>query len=230
MCVIVYKPKKTMLPSEKILKNCFNNNHDGAGYTFTIKNKVVIRKGYQDFKTFYNDLLKDYNKHNLQYHNLILHFRIGTSGGLTKEKTQPFKITNNVKELNKLYIKNKKTSIVHNGVFNKFTYNDNLSDTQNYIKDFLQPLLQSDIKNKVELIKDTLSYSKLAMLDHNDNVSLYGEYYKDNGIYYSNNSYNNYTTSATAKKYDFTNHYKKEIDTKVWSYSYNNLNRWYDYE
>ena len=219
MCVIVYKPKGINIPDKDILHNCYINNNDGVGYTFTDRKNVVVKKGYKDFELFYKDLLKDYKKHNLKEHNLIMHFRIGTSGGLTKEKTQPFKITNNVKELNKLYIKNKKTSIVHNGVFSNYTYNSNLSDTQNYIKDFLQPLLVSGIRNKTELIKDTLSYSKIAMLNNKDNVSLYGEYILDNGIYYSNNSYNNYYTKDNIKKYDFTNHYKKEKQT---TYYYTN--------
>ena len=148
MCVILYKPKGEKLPKREILYNCFNNNKDGAGYTFTSKNNVIIKKGYKDFDKLYNDLLKDYKKYSLELHNLIIHFRIGTSGGLTKEKTQPFKITNNVKELNKLYINNNKPSIVHNGIFYDFIYNDKLSDTQNFIKDFLQPLQHSKIKDK----------------------------------------------------------------------------------
>ena len=226
MCVIVYKPKNIELPSAEILKNCFKNNKDGAGYTFTNKKNVIVKKGYQDFKEFYSELLKDYKKYNLKEHNLIMHFRIGTSGGLTKEKTQPFKVTDNVKELNKLYIKNRKTSIVHNGVFSRYTYNTNNSDTQNYIKDFLYPLLKSGIRNKTELIKDTLSYSKLAMLNYKDTVSLYGEFIKDKGIYYSNYSYNNYISNEDTKKYDFTNHYKKELQSKIWSYNYGGY--WYE--
>lgn len=226
MCVIVYKPKNIELPSKQILHNCYEHNKDGVGYTFTNRKNVIVKKGYQDFKEFYNELLKDYKRYNLKQHNLIIHFRIGTSGGLTKEKTQPFKITNNIDELNKLYIKNKKTSIVHNGVFSRYTYDTKNSDTQNYIKDFLYPLLKSEIRNKPELIKDTLSYSKLAMLNYKDNVSLYGEYIKDNDIYYSNNSYNNYKINENAKKYDFTNKYKREIDTKIWSYEYG---KYWDY-
>lgn len=227
MCVIVYKPKNIDLPNKDILYNCYRNNKDGVGYTFTDRKNVIVKKGYQDFNIFYNELLKDYLKYNLKDKNLILHFRIGTSGGLTKEKTQPFKITDNIKELNKLYIKNKKTSIVHNGVFSSYTYNSKNSDTQNYIKDFLYPLLKSGIRNKTELIKDTLSYSKLAMLNYRDNVSLYGEFIQDKGIYYSNTSYNNYVSNEDTKKYDFTNHYKKLKDTKIWEYNYA---KWYDYD
>lgn len=224
MCVILYKPKKTMLPSEKILKNCYNNNHDGVGYTYTHRNKVIIRKGYTDFNTFYKDLIKDYKKYNLQYHNLLIHFRIGTSGGLAPEKTHPFKITSNVHELNKLYIKNKKTAVLHNGILSSYTYNTELSDTQNYIKDFLTPLLKSKIRNKNELIKESLDYSKLAMLDNKDNVYLYGDYIKDNGIYYSNKSYNNYITNENIKEFTFINRYRKQKQksyTTIWSYNYN---------
>lgn len=218
MCVIVYKPRYKDLPEKSILRTCYYNNNDGVGYTFTYKNEVIIKKGYQDFNKFYKHLLKDYKKYNLNKHNLIIHFRIGTSGGLTKEKTQPFKITSNVKELNKLYIKNKKTSIVHNGVLSDYTYDDTLSDTQNYIKDFLSPLLKSKIKDKNGLIKDTLFTSKIAMLNCNDRVSLYGEYINDKGIYYSNASYNNWSYKDDIKKYEFTCNDKKEINTPKYKY------------
>lgn len=213
MCVIVYKPKNIELPSKDILKTCYKNNSDGAGYTFTSRHKVIIKKGYQDFDTFYNELLKDYKKYNLANHSLILHFRIGTSGGLTKEKTQPFKITSNIKELNKLYIKNKKASLVHNGVFSEYTYNKELSDTQNYIKDFLQPLLKSKIKNKKTLVNNSLDYSKLAILNNRDNVLLLGDFIKDKGVYYSNNSYNNYFNKINTSKYNFSDKGKRLITT-----------------
>lgn len=241
MCVILYKPKKIDIPKKDILKTCYTYNRDGVGYTFTNKHNVIIKKGYKDFNIFYNELLKDYKKYNLKEHNLIIHFRIGTSGGLTKEKTQPFKITNNIKELNKLYIKNKKSSIVHNGVFSDFTYNSNNSDTQNYIKDFLHPLLKSDIKNKTAIINDSIGTSKLAILTKNDNVKLYGDFIEYKGVYYSNNSFNNYTNKLNSIKYNFKNNDKKLIikydknyfnndyTKTIWKYNYNTGQYYYDY-
>ena len=236
MCVILYKPKNVKLPKDNILFNCFMNNDDGAGYTYAVNNNVIVKKGFLNYTDFIKALKKDYKKYNLEKHNLILHFRIGTSGGITKEKTQPFKISNNIKELNKLYVNNKKSSIVHNGVFYKFEYNkNNTSDTQNYIKDFLQPLLASGIKNKKDLIKDSLGYnSKIAVLNKKDNVFLYGEYYYYNGVYYSNNSWNNYQTKPHTIKYDFNGDTKTILENynhektsgsndylKLWSYDYN---------
>lgn len=227
MCVILYKPKKTDLPKYDILENCFYNNNDGAGYTFTSGKNVIIKKGFTNFNDFYKNLLKDYKKNNLKNKNLLIHFRIGTSGGLTKEKTQPFKITSNIKELNKLYIKNKKPSILHNGIFSGFTYNPVLSDTQNYIKDFLQPLLKSKIKNKNDIIYNSIKSSKLAILDYKDNVYLYGEYIKDNGIYYSNNSYSNWNYNPNIKKYDCEGSSKKQIKCNYDLYNYYN---WRDFQ
>lgn len=244
MCVILYKPKNVLLPQKDILYKCYTYNNDGAGYTFTAEKNVIIKKGYKDFNEFYTSLLKDYKKYHLTKHNLIIHFRIGTSGGITKEKTQPFKISNNIKELNKLYIKNKKASIVHNGVFNNYTYNANNSDTQNYIKDFLHPLLHSKILNKRDVIYNSIKSSKIAILTKSDKVFLYGEYIKYNGVYYSNNSFNGYINIKDSIKYDFkgdidTNgdvkedsiiqyynddYFSKYKDYKIWEYNYN-----YDY-
>ena len=75
MCIIVYKPKKQNLPSKEILKNCYERNADGCGYTFTINNKVAIKKGYFDFDKFYKDVTSDFEKYKLFDKNLIIHFR-----------------------------------------------------------------------------------------------------------------------------------------------------------
>lgn len=226
MCVIVYKPKYVDLPSESILRTCSIMNGDGIGYTFVSGKDVVIKKGYMNFEDFYKDLLEDYKKSNLKKHNLIIHFRIGTSGGLTKEKTQPFKISNSIKELNKIYVKNKKASLVHNGILHDFTYDAKNSDTQNYIKDFLQPLLESNIKDKSKLIKASLEEtSKIAILDHKDRATLYGDFIKYNGVYYSNNSFNYYTNAENSIKYNFTAHERKEVIRYDASY----LDKFYNY-
>jgi hypothetical protein len=52
MCIIVYKPKGIELPKEDILKNCFDNNADGAGYMYAHKGKVLIHKGFMDWEDF----------------------------------------------------------------------------------------------------------------------------------------------------------------------------------
>ena len=66
MCIIVAKEKGQKLPSKDILKTCFNNNDDGAGFMYVQDGKVIIDKGYMDFKSFYKRVTRtaSSNQHN----------------------------------------------------------------------------------------------------------------------------------------------------------------------
>ena len=216
MCVIVYKPKNQKLPDKTILKNCWENNDDGAGYMFTKNNQVYFKKGFISFKKFYKSLIHDYKSNNLESKNLVLHFRIGTSGGINKEKTHPFIISDNEDRLNQLsgYCK---SAVVHNGIFSDYVYdNKELSDTQNFIKLFLYPLLKLadfNFKNETvkKLIDKQISGSKLLILDNKDNAYLYGDFIESNGIYYSNTTYN-YSYKNYYSNYSYTSNYQfKEL-------------------
>ena len=44
MCIIIEKPKYAKTPSRKVLKNCWDNNPDGAGYMYNAGGKVYIYK------------------------------------------------------------------------------------------------------------------------------------------------------------------------------------------
>ena len=65
MCIIVIKPKNKKIPDKILLNRCFKNNQDGIGYMYVNNKEVVIRKGFMSFDDFYNNLLSDYKKNNL---------------------------------------------------------------------------------------------------------------------------------------------------------------------
>lgn len=212
MCIIVYKPKQKPLPKKEILQNCFNNNDDGAGYMYAKNNQVFFKKGFLTFDSFYKELKKDYEKNKLDNNNLVMHFRIGTSGGINKEKTHPFIISNNLHDLDKLSGSGK-SCMVHNGILSDYVNNNKeLSDTQNFTKDFLYPVLKLanwNFKNDYvkKLIQQQIgNTNKIIILDKNDNIYKYGEFIEDNGIYYSNTTYNysykNYYSNYYSSYYD----------------------------
>lgn len=207
MCIIAIKPKGISLQDEDVLKNCFKNNSDGAGYSFELKHKVIIKKGFMSFKEFYNSLIKDYEQFNLENKNIVMHFRIGTSGGINKEKTHPFMLTDKPDLLNGTSIKCS-YSIAHNGILSDFDYkNSKLSDTQNFIKDFLYPflkLVKFDFKNPLVkmVINSMIGNSKLAILSKNGSLNLYGDFIKDGDYYYSNSTYKPPVYSSWKYYYD----------------------------
>ena len=223
MCIIVYKPKKQNLPSKEILKNCYERNADGCGYTFTINNKVAIKKGYFDFDKFYQDITSDFTKYKLFDKNLIIHFRISTSIAVNEYKTHPFALTSQ-----KEHIEHKNVfcgcSVVHNGVLWDYEKKNGYTDTQNFITDYLSPLLAQfkyDFNNKLlqHIIQTELKTSKICVLKYNDEVLKVGDFIKDNGIYYSNTSYKPYKSIFEPSRYK---------QTSIYNYNYNNGLRWYD--
>lgn len=50
MCIIVAKPAGIDLPSRSTLMNCFNHNHDGAGFMYADGKEVTVMKGFFTFE------------------------------------------------------------------------------------------------------------------------------------------------------------------------------------
>ena len=111
MCIAIHKPTNKVI-SRSTLENCFNSNPDGAGlaYRNNIEDKITIEKGFfsfEDFYSFYKGLDKSLE--------MLIHFRIGTSGKLNKNNCHPFLV-------------NGKDALIHNGVLNHFPYTKKRSD------------------------------------------------------------------------------------------------------
>ena len=183
MCIAIVKPKGIETPSEKLLKTCWNNNPDGAGFCYNTKNGVIIHKGYLKFEDFY----KDFKKHNYKNCDLIIHFRIATHGGVNKECTHPFVISKNIEDLKKLHVKCK-SAFVHNGIISGYgSRTDNgVSDTMDYVTKIIAniPYINKTLLDNLAKEKS----SRFAIINKN-NFVVGGAWIKDNGIYYSNDSY-----------------------------------------
>ena len=80
MCIIIAKDKGISIPDRTILKNCFDNNPDGAGIMWNESEFVHIQKGFmlwKDFNEFLNSLSK---RIDLKLASVVMHFRITTHG------------------------------------------------------------------------------------------------------------------------------------------------------
>ncbi len=188
MCIIAIKPKNKKMFDKETIKTMFENNHDGAGFMYyddEIK-KVVINKGFMDYKSLMNEL----NKNDYTDTNLILHFRIGTSGYKDKLNCHPYPIdkANSLKCVCDI-------AMAHNGVLRDYTpynYKSDVNDTQLFIEYALKPLSKGFINNPdiVHLIGEIIgSANKLAFLDNDNHITLINHFIEDNGYYYSNASY-----------------------------------------
>lgn len=227
MCIIVSKEKGKDLPSKNILKRCFEYNSDGAGFMYVKRGKVIIDKGYMSFSSFYNRLKELKKEFDLKDKALVMHFRIGTSGKGEKNLTHPFPLTNKNKYLNKTHTKSE-LGIAHNGIIRDYEYDDVLSDTQSFIKDFMFPIsrLSKDFYKRLDIQKilEHECGSKLCILDTNENIYYIGDFIEDNGIKYSNTTYK----STIYYTYNYGSNYKwlDEWDDEYYEEYYKWLNNY----
>lgn len=213
MCIIVYKPKDVAFPNKTTLKTCFENNPDGAGFMYVGSDNVVhIRKGFDKFQKFYKALQKAIKKTGV-YQPYVMHFRISTQAFGRQDCTHPFPLSRKMEDM-RLLSASCSIGIAHNGIISltSSSYNKTItySDTMLFITDYLSLI----IKNKLDYYKDKdtlklierLASSKLAILDKTGHCELIGDFIEDNGIYYSNSTYN------PKPKYDFSSYYDKLHD------------------
>lgn len=184
MCIIAIKFKGQKMFNEKTIRTMFANNPDGAGYMFHDGKQVVIRKGFMDVDT----LLASLQSQDFTNTNVVLHFRIGTSGKLDTLNCHPFPVYG----ANKIYCKTD-VALAHNGVLKAFepSYKSPINDTQVFIQKMLKPLkkgFQYD-EGTLNLIRHIIGTNKFAILDKNNVVTLIGDFIEDDGYVYSNASY-----------------------------------------
>lgn len=233
MCIIVYKPSTAKMPTKATLKQCWENNKDGAGYMFPSKDKVIIKKGFMNFKEFYKSLMYDKSQYG-EFTPFVLHFRISTQGGVNKECTHPFPLSTEMEYLKKLRVKCE-CGIAHNGIIeltsDKWNKTVTYSDTMKFITDYLTLIITSKqwYKDplKVKLI-ERLADSKLAIMMGDGNVTLIGDFIESDGCFYSNNYFRedryakkSYTSLSYREDYDdcweddkWYNEYLKKYNAK----------------
>lgn len=225
MCIIAYKPLNVAFPEERYLKNCFENNSDGAGFMYAYNNEVHIAKGFDTFKKFKNalDKARAITGDNVPY---VMHFRIATQG-YEKTMTHPFPLSSKMKNLYKLKCKCN-IGIAHNGIIRLTSDGSrNYSDTMLFITDYLSLIIRSYTYYKdtrtIELIERLISNSRLAILDKNGTCNLLGEGWVEAfGCFFSNETYSyehkawtGWGKNGKAYSWDFDTGY---TDDGCWAY------------
>lgn len=200
MCIAIVKPTGVQLPARDVLKTCWSNNPDGAGFCFNDGQKVVIQKGFMSFNKFYKAFEKCAKNNDLLNKDVAIHFRISTSGGVKPQNTHPFVISQNINDLTKTFSKCE-SAFIHNGIISGYGTKD-YSDTMEYVTHVVSNI--HDIKNSGALINSLANekHSRFAVVTPT-NYLLGGDWVKDNGIFYSNTTYKPYVykTYTQSKAY-----------------------------
>lgn len=186
MCIAIVANKGKIV-SEKYLNNCFDNNNDGAGFAFINSHgKVEISKGYFTFKTFYEDYLKVAGKS-----NMLIHFRIATSGGISGGCCHPFPVITNYKDMKKEHM-TCESAMIHNGIISdceppaKAKYSDTMVFNRLFLADE-----EINFRNKKiqSLLEEFIGTSKVAVLSSDNSIVKLGKWIEEDGVFYSNDSY-----------------------------------------
>jgi hypothetical protein len=186
MCIAIVKEKGIDLPNKELLKTCWDNNPDGAGYMFNEDGIVSIYKGYMTFNSFYASLKKLDKLKNLKDRNVVIHFRIATQGMINPENTHPFPITHDYDLMTRKHI-NCKYGFAHNGIIWDFG-NENYSDTMEFNSYILSKI--HDIEHSDDLIHALANlYNSRFVVLTGERVILGGEWQLDNDLWFSNDTY-----------------------------------------
>jgi predicted glutamine amidotransferase len=175
MCIAILNTKKAgRLPKSQI-KNSWDNNEMGSGLLWSKDNKLNVFKSYD-----YDDYIDKYNelRDDASIGNIVLHFRIATSGYNGEHNLHPFLVSDDL-------------GFVHNGVISGLG-NKDFSDTYEFndmLKKFKHNFLGCNMTKY--FVAEYIGYSKLIFLDNNDKYNIINEQLGKwtDGNWYSNDSY-----------------------------------------
>lgn len=198
MCVIIYVPKVSTITVDEI-KNAWNTNPDGAGYSIQKDGKVYFHRGFMDMQNYIDEILPLIGKY-----NLLLHFRISTSKAVNKVQTHPYKKGN----VTLTQGTTQRPVICMNGIISGQKVYKDCNDTMSYIIDHEESfkVINQDLINIIE----KASGAKWAVMTP-DNVFLSSKFVKDNGKYYSNK--NHLWRSSYKTIYNYNCNSGKKINT-----------------
>lgn len=184
MCVIASIPAGAGRLSDDILATMWQRNPDGAGIMYAADGRVWGHKGLMTL-----DALRAAVAAVPDGAPLVIHCRIATSGGISPEMTHPFPVSRRLRRLRALDW-TADIGIAHNGIIAGFGGKE-ISDTADFARSVACPLLHSDIAERaIEKTIAAATYgSRLAIMYGDGHVIHTGDWVKDGGILFSNETY-----------------------------------------
>jgi len=188
MCIIVYKKATIKKPSKKVLKICWVNNPDGAGFMYRKQgiDEICVHKGFMGFREFYSalqdaDLSID--------DEIAYHFRIGTSGKQDATATHPFPISDDIQMLRALDYRTN-SAFAHNGILGKGDDILKLSDTQLFSINILSNLKPYLSDTKIQSTIANLTVGNRLIIWSSGTTIITGDWITEKtGLMYSNTGY-----------------------------------------
>lgn len=214
MCIIL-ACEANRRPTNQIINQCWDVNPDGGGVMWAEGGHVEIAKGLMSP----DDLIAAV-RYAPKDSPLVIHMRIGTSGGYGAEVTHPYPVTDRLDALHALDV-DCSCGIAHNGIL-PYPTDDaaGISDTVYYVSHVVAPLSRRRGVRRVgglcksrkarRTLAATSKGSRLALLDGSGALIMVGDGWGDvtTGIHASNDSWRGagywygYKTYTPAAWYD----------------------------
>lgn len=216
MCIIACKPIGLQMPDADTIENMWYANPDGAGIMYNKDGRVQIEKGFMKLKDFMTALERISKSVDLVQSGVVMHFRITTHGGTKPSNTHPFPITDSLPVLKKLRTTTK-IGMAHNGIISNIPREKDISDTMEFVLAHVAPLSRlcpNFLANEDArlLMKNAIgSGNKLAFLIGDGTIYTMGDFVNENGLLYSNHSYEDWYTT-----YRYSNYSTWDSKTKTW--------------
>lgn len=198
MCIIAYSKKGHKLISDKTIEIMFKHNPHGAGFMVKRKDgKTEWHKGFMSVGGFIEAV-----RHFPDDIEIAMHFRIATDGEIVPSNTHPFVVSPNMKDLQRL---DGAADMVmcHNGII-KYCQTGakaEFSDTMVFASKVLYPLRDKLSNAYVQrTLENSINFSRMLIFRKNAPTVRLGYWQKDNGVFYSNTSYKEYTYTVKAVK------------------------------
>jgi len=195
MCLAIYQPEGIEIPVD-YLRNGYDNNPDGAGFSYFDDNWNVKTYKALSFSKFIAAYTDKWEKHG-QSSPFSIHFRWATHGTKGIENVHPFMVDQH-------------TSLIHNGIIDCKIPNKNMSDTAAFVKHYLPSLPDRWYDNDYlyDMVQSYIGGSKLVILtakpgsNHHSYImnEQMGEWV--DGVWYSNRGYCSYASPVKKFKYD----------------------------
>ena len=212
MCIIVAKKKGVKMPSDEIIKNCWDVNDDGAGIAWVEGGVVKAKKGFMKFKNYKNFIKRLARRIDLDNTDIVMHFRITSVGETLPKMTHPFRVDTTDDKRRTLLNMEGQMFVFHNGTISGVKkFEKTYSDTFAFTKGILQPMYNINKKfhtdkRFLDIIETVINGDKLAFITK-EGIELVGDYVEEDGVFYSNYSFEDwsryYSSYRSYSYYDY---------------------------
>lgn len=205
MCVICIKRKGIKFPTIKQVETMCNNNPDG--FSMVVCNgdlKPAICKTLNQ-KKFIDLYKKVIQKYDYRTTTMYIHARIKTHGTMRIENCHGWKENGLI--------------FAHNGILS-IANRDDLTDSETFFRDIFSPAYRiGGWKMGEKTIKAIIGTSKFVFMDDKGELRYYGHYIEDDGLLFSNTSYNPRPIYSYPTRFDswWPRDYKDKDTRSLWN-------------